>query len=171
MKRTATIWYLALATTLTGCLDLGLEGNVPLEEAVDRPASDLVTAVYGPAGQSQQLVADGRLWVPAGLPQGRSGAGLRAVGAANGRTVFARSWDDAPYDALFTELTSDGASEDIGAGPRADAEWQGWVPVSGRTGALPGSGAAADPGQTGAGGHDGVEAEQGTVSDTAGPGH
>lgn len=169
MKRTPTIWYVALATTLTGCLDLGLEGNVPLEEAVDRPAAELVTAVYGPAAdQGQQLIVDARLWVPAGLPQGRSRAGLRAVGAADGRTVFARSWDHAPYDALFTELTPDAPPADTGTGPRADAEWQSWAPVSGRTGALPGSGAAGvedDAGYPGAGGG------RGTVGDTARPGH
>lgn len=141
MKRTGTIAAFTLVTALAGCQDAGLEGNVPLEEAMNRPPSDLVAAVHAPAGtEDGQLVVDGRLWVPSGTPRSLDAAGLRAVGSASGRTVHARTWDRPPYDALFTPAADDTA----GAATSAPDAWQEWAPVIGRSGALPGTGADHD---------------------------
>lgn len=144
MKRN-TLAHLAFAllpaSVVAGCVDLGLEGNVPLDQATHRPASELVAAVHAPSElQGGQMIVDGRLWVPFGEPGAMAGSPLRPVGAADGRTVHARSWDEPPFDALFTRDTAQGAGE----------QWQGWAPVSGRTGALPGTGAgASEPGDAG----------------------
>lgn len=149
MKRTGTIAAFALVTALAGCQDAGLEGNVPLEEAMNRPPSDLVAAVHAPAPTADgQLVVDGRLWVPTGTPLDLDAAGLRAVGSASGRTVHARTWDRPPYDALFTPVAPDA--------------WQEWAPVIGRSGALPGSGAGGDSAS-----HGGAPADTHADADTA----
>lgn len=152
MKRTATIAFFTLAAplALAGCQDLGLEGNIPLAEAEDRAPSELVAAVYAPTEvQDQQLIVDGRLWVPQGAPLTVSARELRPVGSAGGKTVHARSWDQAPYDALFTELPPQAPTDSLVFGPQEGTQWQEWAPVIGRSGALPPAGAdhdAAAPG-------------------------
>ena len=144
MKR-ITIAALGLVVGGTaGCRDMGLEGNLPLAEAEQRQTSELVATVMQPTDASApRLVVDGRLWVAAGLPARMAEADLRAVGSADGRTVYARAWDAAPYDALFVRSadTTAGAALTTGGTP-ADAgmaEWIQLLPVSGRTGAVPGA--------------------------------
>ncbi|HUG40203.1 MAG TPA: hypothetical protein VMM12_06955 [Longimicrobiales bacterium] len=133
-----TIAALALVAGATaGCRDMGLDGNIPLEEARARETSELVAATMRPrAAPAQRLVVDGRLWVPFGLPLTLDASDLRAVGSADGQTVHARRWDQAPYDALFIPLPPAGGVAALGgAGPQ---EWQELRPVHGRSGPVPG---------------------------------
>ena len=118
MKR-ATLALTALL--VAGCgPDLGLEGTVPLEEARQAPPSELVAMVHAPPPVAdEQIVVNGRLWVPWGLPVEMASDALRSVGSAHGTTVHARWWDRSPYDALFA---------------RHDGAWQGYAPVFGRSG-------------------------------------
>jgi hypothetical protein len=118
MKR-APVAALVALLALAGCRDMGLAGNLPLEEAERMPPPALVAAVFAesPAG-GEDLVIDGRLWVPWGLPVALDAGELRAVGSSHGRTVHARAWDRSPYDALFIPADTDG--------------WQGHAPVIGR---------------------------------------
>lgn len=119
MKRTPTIIF-AGAIALAGCQDMGLEYNLPLEEAMERPPFALVAAVMAPSDVADmQLIAEGRLWVPSGLPQTLAADDLQPVGTSNGSTVYARAWDDRPHDELFTALpdqSPDGAATTAGAG-------------------------------------------------------
>lgn len=132
MKR-MTIAVLGLvAGTVAGCKDMGLPGNVPLEEAQDRPPSALVAAVLAPVeAVNARIVVDGRLWVPSGQPLTVQESDLRAVGSATGRTVHARRWDASPYDALFVREESAGATSARGG------EWIELRPVRGRSGPVP----------------------------------
>lgn len=116
MRRAPTAALVALLAV--GCTDLGLEGNIPLEEAERKPPSELVAAVFGPTdAPAGELIADGRLWVPWGRPGAFDDADLRPVGSTHGLTVHARAWDRPPYDALFV--------------PTDHAGWQGYAPVIG----------------------------------------
>lgn len=137
MKR-ITIAVLGLVVgSVTGCIDMGLDGNIPLEEAEDRPPLDLVAAVYNPTESvSQRVIVDGRLWIPSGLPLTVARTDLRAVGTADGRTVYARSWDRPPYGALVMELPT----EPRAMTPVARLNREEWVelqPVLGRSGPVP----------------------------------
>lgn len=141
MSRRVTVCALALATAVAGCEDLGLDGNTYLEDAMDRPPSELVAAVYRPQEvQSQILIMDGREWVPSGGPLTLSEEELRPVGSSNGQTVYARSWDQPPFDLLFTRLTGGPAPADSAVfGPQEGVQWQEWAGVWGQT--APGTGA------------------------------
>jgi hypothetical protein len=134
MKRTTTL-ALAGALALAGCRDMGLEGNVPLAEAEQMPPSELVAAVHPARGAAEghELILEGALWVPSGGPGALSSDALRPVGAAQGRTVYARTWDRPPYDELFTRV--EGAAGEPGA---AEGDWQSYLPVIG--GGTPGAG-------------------------------
>lgn len=137
MKRMGTIAVLG-AVALAGCQNMGLEYAGPEGDAVVAPPTALVAAVHPrtAAGDRQQLIVDGRNWVPSGRPLALSESDLSPVGSAGGHTVYARSWDDAPYDALFTR--TDGST------------WVSYLPVIGGgrgagepSGAHGGAGAAA----------------------------
>ncbi len=118
MKRAAAIALLSLV--LPACGNLGLDGAPPLNEAEHAPPPALEAAVHARmANPDDQVVVDGRLWVPWGLPETIDAGQLRSVGSARGRTIYARSWDRSPYDQLFT---------------RTDGEWQRYAPVIGRSG-------------------------------------
>lgn len=151
MKRT-TIGVLALTmAATTACRDMGLDGNVPLDQAENKAPRPLVEAVTQ-RGQDTgpRLVVDGRLWVPSGEPQDLDNDDLRAVGSGDGHTVYARPWDRPPFDAIFVQIQPD--LEGFGD-PR---QWQQLEPVRGRTGPLPSPGdpAASPPEQPGdVGGH------------------
>lgn len=114
MKRASAVLTLAV---LAGCTDLGLEGNVPLEQARHAPPAELVAAVHGQAADAAEgVVMAGRLWVPWGLPVAGDRLELRPVGSVHGVTLHARAWDRPPFDALFA---------------REAGEWQGHAPVIG----------------------------------------
>ena len=126
------------ALTLLGCRDMGLEYNLPLEEAQNRGPSELVAAVMAPAASMDfELVVDGRLWVPSGLPLTLRSGELRPVGAAAGRSVYARAWDGPPYDALFTPLPPSFPADSVAAGRMETRQWIELAPVIGRSGRVP----------------------------------
>jgi hypothetical protein len=133
MKRT-TILGLATALLAVGCMDLGLQGNIPEEEAETASLPELVAAVTAPA-EDTHVVVDGREWVPSGGPMAVRLEELSPVGSAMGRTVYARAWDDEPYDELFTRL--DEPADPLEIDPK---EWRRYVPVLG------GGGSGRDPG-------------------------
>ena len=112
---------------VSGCGYLGLDDLAPLDEAERMAPTDLVAAVHAPpADAGAELVMAGQLWVPWGRATDRAERGIRPVGSTHGTTVYAHSWDRAPFDALFVAT---------------DGRWQGYAPVIGRPGAAP---AAAD---------------------------
>lgn len=128
MKR-APLLALAALLAATGCRDMGLSGNLPLDEAERMAPPALVAAVFARApAEAEEIIIDGRLWVPWGLPAEMDADDLRPVGSTHGITVYARAWDRSPYDALFA--------------PHDRAGWQGYAPVIGRSG----GGAAGAPG-------------------------
>jgi hypothetical protein len=130
MKRTSTI-ILAGVLTLAGCRDMGLDYNLPLEEAMERPPLALVSAVMAPSDVADRhFIAEGRLWVPSGLPQTLAARDLQPVGASNGATVYARSWDTRPYGELFTALPA-GTSEAAAMPSAEDGRFLGYAPVIG----------------------------------------
>lgn len=136
MKR-ITIAALGLVVGATaGCKDMGLDGNLPLEEARARQNSALMRAISTPTESgATRLIVDGRLWVPAGRPLTVQAEDLRSIGAADGQTVYARGWDRSPYDALFIRATAeedDASSPSMATGER----WIQLAPVRGRTGPL-----------------------------------
>ena len=141
MKR-ITIAALGLVVgATTGCVDMGLEGNVALEEAQDRPPRDLVAAIYRPTETvSQRVIVEGRLYVPSGLPLTADQGDLRPVGSAAGGTVYARKWDSAPYDAVYMELPARATAPSVTALLNR-GQWQELRPVTGRTGPVAESGA------------------------------
>lgn len=137
MRRMRAI-VLCGALALAGCQDLGLEYNLPLEEAESRAPSELVAAVMAPAEVvDREIIVDGRLWVPWGLPQPLRAGELRAIGSSSGTTVYARSWDEAPYDALFTRLEAGAPTDSLAPGHRGGEQWLRHEPVIGRSGRVP----------------------------------
>lgn len=139
MKRITMVALAIAAGATTACRDLGLEGNIPLEEARDREPSALVAAVMRPTEVvAQRIVVDGRLWVPSGQPITAGAEDLQPVGSADGTTVYARRWDRPPYDAVFIRLAPAGAP---GRPPAAGIEehWVELMPVRGRSGPVPGA--------------------------------
>lgn len=162
MSRRPMIALLAVAATVA-CENMGLDYAGPADDAARRPPPALVAAVTPPptpAGEG--LIVDGRLWLPAGSPLALDEEDVRAVGSASGRTVYARAWDQPPYDRLFArdqrQDPAAGAPGSEAAAPQgsaADAQegpWIAYLPViggGGRTGGSPNS-----HGATGeAGGH------------------
>lgn len=133
-------WAIALlgAVATTGCQNMGLDYAGPAEEAQLRPPFDLVASTTAPAAAVEErgIVMDGRLWVPAGQPLARAEEGIQPVGSADGRTVYARGWDQAPYDELF-------AQDDEG--------WRSYLPVVG--GGAPGGGHGKGQSEGHGGGH------------------
>ena len=118
MKRVSAIALVTLV--LPACANLGLDDLAPLEEAEQMTPPELVAAVHArPPSADEEIVVDGRLWVPWGLAAPMDPAGLRPVGSAHGTTVYAHGWDRSPYDALFV---------------RQGDGWQPHAPVIGRSG-------------------------------------
>jgi hypothetical protein len=148
MKRTTILALVALAAA--GCVDLGLEGNIPEEEATVAPPSPLVAAVTATAGH-EALIVDGRQWIPAGHPMAMGIQELVPVGSAMGSTVYARSWDSRPYDELFTRIETVRQPLELEA-----REWQRHVPVLGGAGA----GAIRHSLDEAGGGHSGEAADE-----------
>lgn len=119
MKRLLTPLLAGLLAS--GCGQLGLDGVPPLDVAAHAAPGDLVAAVHAPpADTGEEMVVDGRLWVPWGTQLEMNAASLRPVGSTHGVTVYARAWDRAPFDAVFA-----------GSG---SGWWQAYAPVIGRTG-------------------------------------
>lgn len=141
MRRTPITALLGLVLATAACRDVGLEDNRPLEEAMQRPPSALVAAVHTPAAEeTQPVIVEGRLWVPAGTPVTLPATELRPIGSARGHTLYARAWARSPYGQVFTRVQPDSAdapTETAAAGPASGERWQAYAPVLGRSGAVP----------------------------------
>jgi hypothetical protein len=141
MTRRRLVACAAVPCVLGACQDLGLPGNIPVEEARARTPTELVAEVRGPLDDAPApLVVDGRLWVPDGEPRVRAGAELRPVGSVGGQTVYARSWDERPYSVVFTrvEVPAPADAPTARAAMEAGREhWQAYAPVIGRSGRIP----------------------------------
>ncbi len=70
--------------------------------------------------------------MPSGPPLALGEGEVRPVGSAGGQTVYARSWDEAPYDALFTRDAGD--------------RWLTYAPVLGGGSSASPAGAGSAPG-------------------------
>lgn len=162
MKCRATIVLSVL--TLVGCENMGLDYAGTGEEGRNRAPTELVAAVHGtaPAGR-QPVIVDGRRWVPDGEPIALDAAELRSVGSSAGQTVYARQWDDAPYDALFIRSQTGGTSARQGdltrpsgaegqpgvEGAQATADTAGDAQAPGMAGSPGTAGARGTPGASG----------------------
>lgn len=141
MAKRCIIVVAGLALVLGGCRDLGLPGNVPDEESRVQPPPDLVRDVIAQDREpAVRLVVDGRLWVPTGRPAPHAADALRPVGSAAGQTVYARSWDERPYQAIFTQVEM--PALELAATPREAMDagrqhWQEYAPVIGQSGSAP----------------------------------
>lgn len=118
MNRRSTIALLGIVAAV-GCENMGLDYAGPEGEARVRQPSDLVAAAMEPADSVERpgLVIDGRLWVPSGVPRTLDESAVRPIGSAGGQTVYARGWDEAPYDEIFTATDQGG--------------WRSYLPVIG----------------------------------------
>jgi len=118
---------LAATTTLAACEDVGLEDrNLEFEAARDRAPSALVMAVHPTSAAAAHVVAgaettapvagagelgaemrrpvaiSGRVYIPSGRPQDVAPDMMRPVGSFGGQAFSALSWDEPPYDRLYT---------------------------------------------------------------------
>lgn len=136
MDRIQTIALIGLLT-LAGCRNMGLDYAGPEDEAVTADPTELVAAVHARAAEEERrpLIVEGKKWVPSGRPLMLNEDEVTPVGSAGGRTVYARSWDDSPYEALFAR------GED-------GTEWRTYLPVLGGGGGPP-SGTAGSEGEGG----------------------
>jgi hypothetical protein len=137
MSRPAAM-MIGVILLLPACRDLGLPGNIPTEEARRAEPPDLVAQVMAPADDAAvRLVVDGRLWVPVGPPRAIRPGALRPVGATAGQTVYARTWDDRPYGAIFTRapMPPPEAATTVRQAIEGRVDhWQEYGPVIGRPG-------------------------------------
>ena len=110
---------------LTACQDVGLpDRNLPLEDAKHRAPAALVAAVHGtgtdslmareateqPVAREGELGAErkrpvaiaGRAYIVSGRAHEVPRDMLRPVGSYQGRPLYALSWDQQPFDRLYT---------------------------------------------------------------------
>jgi hypothetical protein len=98
------VGLIAATAALSACRDSGLpDRNLPLAAAEQRTFG---YPTYQPMGQALTEVweLDGRRWQLSGhieaIPQGQ----LRSVANANGTSMYALQWDEAPVDQLYTPV-------------------------------------------------------------------
>lgn len=136
MQRTTIALVLTLTLTAAACRDMGLDGNIPLDQAEHMPPKPLVQQVMERGEDpGPRLIVDGRIWAPSGQPQQMDADQLRAVGSGDGHTVYARTWDTPPFDAVFVQVQDEQSAL---AAPAT--RWLRLEPVRGRTGPLPAAG-------------------------------
>lgn len=132
MERTRTMALFGVLA-LAGCQNMGLYDAGPEGEAVVASQSELVAEVHAtlPDAAGPPLIVDGQPWLRSGTPLAMGDTEVRSVGSAGGMTVYARSWDQAPYDALFVR--------------DAGGSWRTYAPVlGGGSSAAPAGAGAAD---------------------------
>jgi hypothetical protein len=117
MKRRQTVALFGVLA-LVGCENMGLDYAGTGEEGRTRAPTELVAAVHPisatPATSAtsaasatpaaEPIILEGRRWVPSGSPAAMDPSELRSVGSAGSLTLYARQWDDAPYDLLFAPV-------------------------------------------------------------------
>jgi hypothetical protein len=98
---------------LSGCKDVGLEENVPVEQARVRPPK--LEAVWitpespgEPEEAAQAVAVAGSQWVPVAQWHTLPGGYVRQVASVGGRPIYAFAWDEAPYSVL---LSPEGAGQ------------------------------------------------------------
>lgn len=137
MKNRTLIVTCAAALGLTACKDVGLSGlNRPFEDAEHASPEALVVAVHGetqgaadvmagaetvaPVAQEGELGAErkrpvaigDRFYIVSGRAQEVPQDMLRPIGSFQGRSLYALTWDEQPFDRLYTE------------GPRSREYWE-----------------------------------------------
>lgn len=117
MRTSRPVLCIALVTLATGCgPDLGLDDNIPADEAAMKEPKPLVVATLRAEAPDRPEPFDfgDRGWVPNAMP--RRGplpqSTLTSVGSAGDRTLLAARWDAPPYDRIFVR-TADGALQEF----------------------------------------------------------
>lgn len=85
------------AGALTGCRDVGLDFNIPREEAENR---EFRYGTYDAGGEAL-LQFDNRNWMESAATEHIPDNVLRQVGTANGSAVYAPVWETGPFDRLY----------------------------------------------------------------------
>lgn len=101
--------------TLAGCRDIGLGGNIPLEQATSR---ELPYQVYetGTGSAGANVFAFGeRNWMRSASTEAIPQNVMVSVGSASGTPVYAPAWAQAPHTRLYT--------------PAARGRWHPLTPV------------------------------------------
>lgn len=103
-NRTGRVALAILATmSLAACRDVGLGGNVPLEEAENRQFRYSVYEMTEAAGHGANVLSfDNRSWMANATTTPIPERLLRVVGSADGVELFAPVWAEAPHVQLFT---------------------------------------------------------------------
>ena len=98
-----TVLLLAAIVPQSACRDLGLDGNVPLNEAENRRyrySTYESSEAVGEPGRT--LPFNGRNWMASAdvepIPEGI----LREVGSASGTTLYAPVWEEPPFPHLYS---------------------------------------------------------------------
>ena len=90
---------------LTGCNDIPFASEpLPLDVAANQVPLPLVeqTARIAPAeGEADAIRLEDTTWVPTATEYALADAQVRPVGDAEGATVYAFAWDDAPFGRLL----------------------------------------------------------------------
>ena len=86
------------AGLLTACRDVGLNFNIPREEAENRAFR---YSTYDAGTDAPLLRFDDRNWITSAAVEHIPERVLREVGTARGRAVYAPAWESAPYDRLY----------------------------------------------------------------------
>lgn len=118
MKRSRIVLSALTIMALTGCRDVGLQGNIPLADAEHKPLLPLQAEVF-PAREAGHagVMLDGTRWIDAGLPVEAPARDMREVGAGHGHPLYALRWDEPPFDHIYAHM--------------ADGRWQRHDPVLG----------------------------------------
>lgn len=121
MTRSRIVLSALALVVLTGCRDVGLQGNVPLAEAEHKPLLPLQAEVYpAPEPGHAGVMLDGTRWIDAGLPVEAPARDMREVGQGHGHPLYALRWDEPPFDHIYARM--------------ADGRWQRHDPVLGVNG-------------------------------------
>lgn len=130
MRTPRPVVCIALFALASGCgPDLGLEGNLPADEAAMKEPKPLVLATLRAEApdRPEAFDFDDRRWVPHAMPWRGPvlPSTLTSVGSTEGGTLLVARWDAPPYDRIFIRTADGGLQEFVpllGVGaPRHDA--------------------------------------------------
>jgi hypothetical protein len=115
MRRFGGIGITVLAAlAAASCKDVGLQGNIRLDQAAEAAPPPLVTQTtpVGPQiaapGMPESVTLDSTAWAPVASDLKVSDSDVHAVGAVNGLTFYALRWDARPYDFLLAHRPDGG---------------------------------------------------------------
>ncbi len=93
---------LLLVGAVLGCRDVGLQGNIPLQEAENRQYRYATYEMTEAAGHGANVVRfDARNWMASAVLERIPERLLRPVGDADGTPVFAPVWTEPPYASIY----------------------------------------------------------------------